>query len=102
MASLSSETIRKCTAEINQALAYNVDLVWFANRLYAEGFITQDQQSKVNSTSDKSTMANMLMNSVMSQVKITPSKYNDFIRILKEERALNFVVQRLEKTYGKD
>ena len=95
MASPGYEAIRKCTAEINQALAYNVDLVWFSSRLYAEGFITQHKHSNVHNTPDNLSKANNLMESVRSHVKINPDKYNKFLDILKEEPALNSVVQLL-------
>ena len=105
MASISpeKETLRKCTAEINRALAYNTDLVWFANRLFAERFITDIQKSNVQSigVGDYS-KASKLMESVMAQVSITPSKYAEFLGILEEEPALDDLVKLLNKTYGKD
>lgn len=105
MASTSpeKETLRKCTAEINKALTYNTDLIWFANCLFAERFITDIQKSNVQSigVGDYS-KASKLMESVMAQVSITPSKYDEFLGILEEEPALDDLVKLLNKTYGKD
>ena len=94
--------MQKCAAEINKALAYNTDLIWFADRLFAEKFITENQKSNVGSigVGDYS-KASKLMESVMAQVSITPSKYDKFLGILEEEPALHDLVKLLNKTYGK-
>ena len=97
------ETLRKCNAEINKALAYNTDLVWFANRLFAKSFITAIQQSNVQNVGvGDYAKASKLMESVMAQVSITPSKYDEFLGILEEEAALDDLVKLLNSTYGKD
>ena len=104
MASIHPEkdTLQKCAAEINKALAYNTDLIWFANRLFAEKFITEIQRSNVGNVGvGDYSKASKLMESVMAQVSITPSKYDEFLGILEEEPALHDLVKLLNKTYGK-
>ena len=105
MASMNpgKETIRRCTAQINSTLASNVDLVWFANCLFANSFITEIQQSSVHNTGvNNYSKASKLMESVMSQISITPSKYDEFLGILEGEPALEGLVVLLNNTYGKD
>ena len=104
MASISpeKETLRKCNAEINKALANNTDLVWFANCLFAKSFITDIQQSNVQNIGvGDYAKASKLMESVMAQVSITPSKYDQFLGILEEEPALDDLLKLLNSTYGK-
>ena len=97
------ETLQKCTAEINRTLAYQTNLVWFANRLFAEKFITVSQQSNIQDIGiGDYSKASKLMELVKSQVSITPSKYDEFLGILEEEPALEDLVKLLNKTYGKD
>ena len=95
------ETLQKCAAEINKALAYTTNLIWFADRLFAKKFITGIQRSNVGNigVGDYS-KASKLMESVMVQVSITPSKYDEFRGILEEEPALHDLVKLLDKTYG--
>ena len=105
MASISPEkdTLQKCAAEISRALAYETDLVWFANRLIAANFITHFLQRNLQDAGvGNYSRASKLMESVITQVSITPSKYGEFLHILEEEPPLHDLVKLLNKTYGKD
>jgi len=104
MSSLSPEfqTVKRCSAQINDFLAGTGSFEWIANHLYAQGFITRIELSKVHSTgTDDYTKTSQLMQSVISQISINPEKFAEFISILQKEPAVESLVKLLGDTYGK-
>ena len=78
------------------------DIVWFANRITEEVFLTSQAKSSILRTTGISDFekCSRLISAVETQVKVAPSKYFKFISILQEEPVMQSVVTVLSESYG--
>ncbi len=98
MATAESETLRVCTVELVKGIANDPSTI--AQALYAKAFlppvILEKMEMPTVTTQSKATE---LLRVVSGKVSNTPSKYHDFVAILKKHAWLSEVVQLLEATY---
>ena len=89
-------------ARIHLLLA-TVELNHFAPRLVEKELLSYQSMNSILSTVGyaKAHQVQQLMESVVAQVTVTPKKFEDFVKILSEDPALQDLTEELVKTYSR-
>ena len=99
---LEAVVLQRNSSLICEAIVNCVDIVWFANRITEEMFLTSQAKSSILRTTGISDFekCSRLISAVETQVKVAPKKYIKFINILQEEPVMQSVVTILSESYG--
>ena len=89
-------------ADIHLLLA-TVELNHFASRLVAKELLSFQSMNSILNTlgHTKAHQVQQLMESVVAQVTVTPEKFEDFVKILSADPALQRLAEELTKTYSR-
>ena len=89
-------------ADIHLLLA-TVELNHFVPRLVEKELLSYQSTNSILSTVGyaKAHQVQQLMESVVAQVTVTPEKFEDFVKILSEDPALQRLAEELKKTYSR-
>ena len=69
----------------------------------AKGLISEDVEDRVTSGNmSKGEQARWIMQCVRDAIKVNPSRYDDFIEILKNDRSLADVLEILQQIYSEN
>ena len=100
--SLEVVVLQRNSCLICETIVNCADIVWFANRITEEVFLTSQAKSSILRTTGISDFekCSRLISAVETQVKVAPSKYSKFISILQEEPVMQSVVTVLSESYG--
>ena len=94
--------LQRNSSLICEAIVNCADIVWFANRITEETFLTSQAKSSILRTTGISDFekCSRFISAVETQVKVDSSKYIIFINILQEEPVMRSVVTILSESYG--
>ena len=94
--------LRRNGSLICEMIVNCVGVVWFANRITEEMFLTTQAKSSIIHTAGISDLekCSRLISAVETQVKVDSSKYLKFINILQEEPVMQSVVTTLSESYS--
>ena len=86
-----------------QLLLATVELNHFALLLLKKELLSYQSMNSILSTVGytKAHQVQQLMESVVAQVTVTPEKFEDFVKILLEDPALQHLAEELMKTYSR-
>ena len=92
------ETIKKHQPTLVEAIALN--LTELADRLFSGEFISETVRNEVFNTSGISDRqkAGKLVENIRHQIRVTPSKFQDFIGILNSDSSRSDLSDKLEET----
>ena len=98
---MNSETraLQQKMADIHLLLT-TVELNHFALRLVEKKLLSYQTMSSIPRYS-KAHQVSQLMESVVAQVRVAPKKFEDFVKILSEDPALQRLAEELTKTYSR-
>ena len=97
-----TRALQQKMADINLLLA-TVELNHFAPHLVEKELLSYHSMNSIFSTIGyaKAHQVQQLMESVVAQVTVTPKKFEDFVKILSADPALQRLAEELTKTYSK-
>ena len=97
-----TRALQQKMADINLLLA-TVELNHFAPHFVEKELLSYQSMNSIFSTIGyaKAHQVQQLMESVMAQVTVTPKKFEDFVKILSADPALQRLAEELTKTYSK-
>ena len=97
-----TRALQQKMADINSLLA-TIELNHFAHSLVAKELLSyQSMSSTLNTLGySKAHQVSQLMESVVAQVRVTPKKFEDFVKILSADPALQRLAEELTKTYSR-
>ena len=96
------QALQQKMADINSLLA-TVELNHFAHILVEKELLSYQSMSSILNTLgySKAHQVSQLMESVVAQVRVTPKKFEDFVKILSADPALQRLTEELTKTYSR-
>ena len=99
---LETLVLQKNHTLICKAITNCADVVWFADRITEESFLTSQAKGSIihNAGFSKYEKCSQLMSAVETQVEADPNKYHTFLSILQEEPAMQSIVMILSESYG--
>ena len=99
---LETLVLQKNYTLVCEAITNCADVVWFADRITEELFLTSQAKGSIihNAGVSKYEKCSQLMSAVETQVKTDPNKYHTFLSILQEELAMQSIVTILSESYG--
>ena len=85
------------------SLLTTVELNYIASRLVEKELLSYQSMNSILSTVGyaKAHQVQQLMESVVAQVTVTPKKFEDFVKILSADPALQRLAEELTKTYSR-
>ena len=87
--------IKKCIPQLVETLALN--LITISDELYAKSFITSSVYKEMRTPGvAHENRAGQLVENVLCQVKMKPTKFSEFIDVLNNEPSHSGIVERLE------
>ena len=85
---------------LQDAFIHLLNLDSFANKLYAQKFITQDRHSEAQSQHHtEQRRCTLLLDAVDNQIKYKPRRFHDFLKLLSEDPAMEDVSKTMQVTY---
>jgi len=99
---LETLVLQKNYTLVCEAITNCADVVWFADRITEELFLTSQAKGSIIHSAgvSKYEKCSQLMGAVETQVKADPNKYHTFLSILQEELAMQSIVTILSESYG--
>ena len=97
MAGDEKTVVRRHFAKLTQAIQ---DPLHLAHELYQEGILAQSLIGQIRGMNDRTHKNSVLMEAVHDQVT-TPTRFHQFLAILKEEESLASIAMSMQSLYGK-